>query len=66
MGIEQLGEYEYAGFRYKVSRNVAGDISHVFLTVIPGQHAAAPKEKHLRAALECYLSDQKEKGKRRG
>lgn len=48
-----LGVYEYAGFQYKVTQV---DRS-TFLAPIPGQHAAAGREKHLRAALECWFSD---------
>lgn len=54
---EDLGTYEYAGFRYKVSCVRTENGSHIFLAVAPGQHPAAAKDKHLRAALECYMED---------
>lgn len=58
MATERLGEYEYAGFRYTATRVTPdGGIPFVFLTVVPGQHQAAYKEKHLKAALECFLED---------
>jgi len=45
--------YEYAGFHYTIV--VDGDK----VTVIPaaGQHPAASKEKHVRAALECFFEE---------
>ncbi len=50
-----LGEiYEYAGFTYLVESKSGGGVK---LIPAPGQHPAAYKEKHRRAALECYLED---------
>lgn len=46
-------EYEYAGFRYVVT--VVGD--DVRVVPVAGQHPAASKEKHIRAARECFLED---------
>jgi transposase len=45
--------YEYAGFKYEVTTE-DGD---VVMTPIPGQHHAAWKERHRRAAKECYLEE---------
>ena len=45
--------YEYAGFQYTIS--VDGD--EVKVMPIKGQHPAASKEKHIRAARECYLEE---------
>ena len=49
-------KYEYAGFTYAVIRNK----DHTDFTLAPvfGQHQAAYKEKHLRAARECLIKDQ--------
>lgn len=61
--VEQLGEYEYAGFKYKVSRVTTNSgKSHIFLEVLPGQHPAAGKDKHLRTALSCYMEDEAWRG----
>lgn len=49
--------YEYAGFVYEVIH----DGETVRLTPIPGQHSAANKEKHIRAARECYKQDRVKK-----
>lgn len=45
--------YEYAGFRYIIDL-ANGDPR---ATPCPGQHPAASKEKHRRAALECWVDD---------
>jgi hypothetical protein len=48
-------EYEYAGFRYTIDQR-EGDGQ---LRAYPheGQHPAANKEKHRRAAVECFIQD---------
>ena len=45
-----LGTIEYAGFTYEISRE--GEIIYAIPT--PGQHRAAYKEKHRRAAIEAW------------
>lgn len=45
--------YEYAGFNYYVI-HVPGGIE---MRPVEGQHPAAQKEKHRRAARDCYLQD---------
>jgi hypothetical protein len=50
--------YEYAGFQYWVKRDAQGKVN---LTPCDGQHPAASKDKHRRAAMECYADDQKAK-----
>lgn len=42
--------YEYAGFRY----NIVETGRSITATPCPGQHPAANKEKHRRAAVELY------------
>lgn len=57
-----LVKYEYAGFRYIIERvDTAYSIK-----AFPNQHSAATKEKHLKAALECYLQDRMRKQKTYG
>lgn len=45
--------YEYAGFTYTID----GTPARLTATPVPGQHRAAGKEKHRRAAVECFLKD---------
>ena len=45
--------YEYAGFRYTITT----DGNHLRAAPLPGQHRAAAKDKHLRAAVECFMQD---------
>ena len=45
--------YEYAGFRYVIDRT----LSRLVATPAPGQHKAAWKEKHRRAALSCFMQE---------
>lgn len=45
--------YEYAGFHYIID----GEPKHLTAIPVQGQHAAASKEKHRRAAIECFLED---------
>jgi len=47
---EKQARYEYAGFIYLVGDN------HEMMP-LPGQHPAAGKEKHRRAAREAYLKE---------
>lgn len=58
-GTADLGTYEYAGFSYRVTRIVPrpGSSPYLFLQAEKGQHPAASKDKHLQAALQCYLED---------
>lgn len=49
-----LQYYEYAGFLYNI---VIQEDGRLVADPIPGQHSAASKDKHRRAALEQYLSD---------
>ncbi len=51
--LVDLGTYEYAGFQYKVTQS--GRVT--LLAPVPGQHAAAGRDKHMRAALECWYAD---------
>ena len=53
-------EYDYAGFLYTILYDgmLTCASPHV------GQHPAAGKAKHIRAAVECYLDDQKAKTKK--
>lgn len=46
-------DYEYVGFRYVIE---APDNTHILATPLPGQHPAAAKDKHRRAAVECFLT----------
>lgn len=59
--MEQVS-YEYAGFQYVM---VFQD-GRWNVTVPSGQHSAAYKERHRRAAYECFIQDrfvQRTKGK---
>ena len=47
--------YEYAGFQYRVTRAEDGTPT---LTAMPGQHSAAYKDKHLRAARELFNAEE--------
>lgn len=47
--------YEYAGFSYRVWIDEGGGIKGV--EAVEGQHPASKKEKHLRAARECFIQD---------
>jgi len=47
-----MNEYEYAGFIFEV-------IDGKVIGAKPGQHRAAYKEKHKRAAQECYDEDRR-------
>lgn len=51
---EVTDKYEYAGFIFLVSRDEEGKL---VLTAAPGQHSAAYKDKHRRAAMSCYNED---------
>jgi hypothetical protein len=46
-----MDTYKYAGFLFEIKKDDKGVITMVPLL---GQHSAAYKEKHARAALECY------------
>lgn len=46
--------YEYAGFQFEIETEHGRTIA----TPLPGQHPAAYKEKHARAAVEQYEDDQ--------
>lgn len=46
--------YAYAGFQYEIIQLDNGKFS---ATPLPGQHPAAAKEKHRRAALENFIED---------
>ena len=45
--------YEYAGFLYTIE----GTGKSAIATAALGQHPAASKQAHLRAAVECWLQD---------
>jgi hypothetical protein len=49
--------YEYAGFLFVVIKD--GD--NVDLRAAAGQRSAAYKDKHRRAAIQCYHDDNEEK-----
>ena len=49
----QEHKYEYAGFRYIITETAMGAVA----TPEPGQHPAANKDKHRRAAVECWRQD---------
>lgn len=49
--------YEYAGFQYEVTETEYGK---VILKPVSGQHPAASKDKHLRAATELFLEHHSE------
>lgn len=44
--------YEYAGFRYLIRIDALGKA--IRATPLSGQHSAAAKDKHCRAAVEQY------------
>mgnify|MGYP001236011516 CR=1 FL=1 len=46
--------YEYAGFLFQIRSDPLG----YYAQALPGQHINAHKEKHARAALSCWVSDQ--------
>lgn len=46
--------YSYAGFDFEIRRDPVG----YYAVALPGQHIAAHKEKHARAALSCWVSEQ--------
>lgn len=46
--------YEYAGFDFEIRRDLIG----YYAAALPGQHKAAHKGKHARAALSCWVSEQ--------
>ena len=46
-------KHEYAGFMYEIN----GTPSRLTATPEPGQHPAANKEKHRRAAVETVLEE---------
>lgn len=46
--------YEYAGFLFEIRSDPRG----YYAVALPYQHIAAHKEKHARAALSCWVSDQ--------
>lgn len=48
-------EYEYAGFVYKI----VDEDGTVTATPIAEQPPAAYKDRHCRAAIECYQDDKK-------
>jgi len=50
--------FEYAGFEYTLGENTHGE---PVMIPVPGQHPAASKDKHCRAALEEYQADQRAK-----
>lgn len=45
--------YEYAGFLYTID----GTLRRLTATPLPGQHPAANKERHRRAAVEQFVQD---------
>ena len=45
--------HEYAGFLYTID----GTLSRLTATPLHGQHRAAAKEKHRRAAIETFLEE---------
>jgi hypothetical protein len=60
--------YGYIGFWYRIKRyHFQGSDSDPFYRAVPepGQHPAASKDKHCRAAVECWKADQ-QKARRRG
>lgn len=48
-------DYEYVGFHYTIMKDGLLTCAAPHL----GQHPAAGKAKHIRAAVECYLQDEK-------
>lgn len=51
-------QYEYAGFEYQITKT--SDRPDWQAVPLLGQHRAANKDKHRRAAIECYLQDYNE------
>jgi len=47
--------FEYAGFKFYIIINSAGDV--VDAVPLPGQHYAAQRDRHRRAAMESYGND---------
>lgn len=45
--------HEYAGFLYTID----GTLRNLTATPLPGQHPAAAKDKHRRAAVETFLQE---------
>lgn len=56
--MEVPEDYEYAGFRYQVLNTRHGE---TFMVPYQGQHAAAWKGVHMRAARDMYLQEKKAK-----
>jgi hypothetical protein len=52
--------YEYAGFRYYVDVDAIGTVR---VLPVEGQHWAASKDKHLRAARDAYVGEARKKEK---
>jgi hypothetical protein len=48
-------QYEYVGFHFEIMVDETG--KPVNAKAMPGQHAAAYKDKHRRNAMECYAQD---------
>lgn len=48
-------EYEYAGFRYTIDQREGDGNLHAYPH--EGQHPAANKEKHRRAAVETFVQE---------
>jgi hypothetical protein len=48
--------YEYAGFRYYVDIDAIGTVR---MRPVEGQHWAAARDKHLRAAREMYMAERR-------
>jgi len=46
---------EYAGFSYLIDMREGDNILRAY--PVPGQHPAAAKEKHRRAALQIYFEE---------
>lgn len=49
--------YEYAGFLFAITTDTAG--AAIQACPLPGQHPAAGKDKHRRAAIEGFNSENK-------
>jgi hypothetical protein len=47
--------YEYAGFRYTIEQRKGDDWLKAY--PLPGQHPAANKDKHRRAAVEMFKQE---------
>lgn len=48
-------EYEYAGFKFIIEHDDGGVVTSCVAAT--GQHPAAYKDKHARAARECFADD---------